>query len=189
MARIDVRCSNDHVHEVDRPIRMWPDTPVCPECGAATTQTHLPPSTRWTLDPVIVYRAGDGTYRFPGDASGTQAKRYEAQGFDRIELRSAQDVRRFERTMNERELSRARRRVEIACANREQRESTSRSELRRHMQHFSRFGRDVARAAMDRNNGKARLAAKDPGFHVEAFSYDRSNREESRDPQGRRRRD
>lgn len=196
MPRIDIRCDHDHLSEVMRPLADYPHTPPCPAvladgsvCGAATTQIHLPPRVTWTLDPVVVYRAGDGTFRFPGDAHGTQAARYDQLGYDRIELRSAQDVRRFESQMNQRELSRAQRRVEIHHAQRAIRERQSRGELYQHMQHFSRVGRDVARAAIARNNAKAAPRAADPGFHVEVFSYDRSNRDVSRDAQGRRRRD
>lgn len=189
MPLIDVRCSNDHATEVNRPLAMYPATPPCPECGAPTVQYHPPPRTRWSIDPVVVYRDHDGSYRFPGDANGAGAKRYAQQGLERIELRSAADVRRFESQMNKREYSRMCRRVEAAQANRERRESESRSELRRLMPQMTERGRQLAHAAIRRNNDKPRERAKDPGFHVEVFSYDRSNRDESRDGQGRRRRD
>lgn len=189
MPLIDVRCANGHESEVQRPLAMYPATPACPVCQAATEQYHPPPRARWTVDPVIVFRAPDGTFRFPGDAAGTQAGRYRDQGFEQIELRGHADVRRFEKQMNEREYARAQRRVEIAQHNREIRESRNRSELRHLMQSMTRFGRDVARAAMDRNNQKPGMRAHEPGFRVEAYSEYRSNREESRDSQGRRRRD
>jgi len=189
MPRIDVRCEAGHVSEVVRPLAQWPQTPPCPTCGAATEQVHLPRQTQWTCDPVVVFKAPDGSFRFPGDPDGKGAHKYAAQGFERIELRGAQDVRRFETLMNKREYSRAARRVEAMQAHREARESVSRSELRRLMESMSERGRSVARAAMRRNDQKPRERATDVGFHVEAFSYDRTNRETSYDPQGRRRRD
>jgi hypothetical protein len=187
--RIDVRCQHGHISEVVRPLADWPNTPPCPECGASTEQIHLPRQTQWTCDPVIVYKASDGSFRFPGDTSGVGTHKYDRLGYERIELRSAADVRRFETVMNKRELSRASRRVEAMQAAREARESETRRELRRQMESMSERGRAVARAAMSMNDNKRRESAKEVGFHVEAFSYDHSNRDESRDAQGRRRRD
>jgi len=57
------------------------------------------------------------------------------------------------------------------------------------MQSMTSMGRDVARAAMRHNDNKPRERTGDPGFHSEVYSNDRSNRESSRDAQGRRHRD
>lgn len=189
MPLIDIKCANDHIHEVNRPLAMYPQTPPCPTCQSPTEQIHLPKRVAWSCDPVLVFRAPDGTFRFPGDPNGTQVRKYEQDGFERIELRSAADVRRFENQMNQREYARAQRRVERMQEHRENRERMTRSELRRLMQSMTPFGRAVARAAMSRNDQKPRPRASDPGFHVDVFSNYRSNRETSYDPQGRRRRD
>lgn len=188
MALIDVKCELGHIKEVYRPLAMWPQTPDCPTCGAKTEQIHLPKQTTWTCDPVVVYKAPDG-FRFPGDPNSASTARYDKMGYERIELRNAADVRRFETVMNKREWSRAARRVEAMQAHREMRESATRSELRRLMGSMSERGRAVARAAMARNDAKPRERAREVGFHVDVFSNSRSNREESRDAQGRRRRD
>lgn len=189
MSLIDVRCRNDHIYEVHRPIADWPATPPCPDCGATTEQIHLPRAVQHSIDPVVVYKAPDGSFRFPGDPNGLSSANYSRQGFERIELRSAADVRRFERVMNKREYARASRRIERLHQQREQRESATRSELRRLMSTMTPRGRAIARAAIERNNAKPQPRTHDAGFHVDAFSNDRSNREESRDAQGRRRRD
>lgn len=189
MPLIDVRCPNDHIAEVNRPLADYPTTPPCSTCGQPTEQVHLPPSTRWTLDPVVVYRAPDGSYRFPGDTNGQGAAKYDRAGLERIELRSFADVRRFESTMNATERAVAERRVERMQALSAQRTARTRGDLRQAMQSMSRRGRDVARAAMARNDGKPGPQVSDANFHVDVFSNDRSNREESRGPDGRRRRD
>lgn len=168
---------------------MHPQTPVCPTCGAETEQVFLPKQSQWSIDPVIVYKAHDGSFRFPGDPNSLATKQYDAHGYERIELRSAADVRRFESQMNARELSRAQRRVERLQEGRERREHELRGNLRQAMQSMSPFGRAVARAAMAKNDAKPREYAREIGFHVDVFSNSRSNREESRDAQGRRRRD
>lgn len=192
MPLIDLKCESPdcgHHYEYMRPLADYPKTPACEKCGGSTVQYHPPPQSRWTIDPVVVFRAPDGSFRFPGDPAGAGASRYAREGFERIELRSAADVRRFETQMNRREYARAERRIAIAQQNRELRERHQRGELRRLMPSMSPRMRDLARTVIERNNQKPGLSAKEAGFHVEAFSYDRSNRDESRDAQGRRRRD
>lgn len=190
MPLIDVKCLTcEAVSEVMRPLAMWPATPVCPECGAATEQIHLPKSARWTVDPVVVFKAPDGSYRFPGDANGLSAANYAKLGYDRVEIRGAAEMRAFESRMNKADYSRAQRRVERMQEQREAREHESRRELRRLMESMSERGRAVAKAVMARNDGKPKPKASDSGFHSEAYAYNRSNRDESRDAQGRRRRD
>lgn len=189
MALIDVRCESGHIHEVYRAAKDWPRTPDCPDCGAATEQVHLPKRIRWNPDPVVVFRAADGSFRFPGDPNGLSAKNYEQQGFQRVEIRGALEMRSFEKQMNQREYSRAARAVERKQEMRERRESEMRSQLRDRMARMSPLGQAVARATMARNDAKPRERVTDPGFISEVFSYDRGNREASFDERGRRRRD
>lgn len=190
MPLIDCRCTAcDHTFEHQRPLADWPNTPACPTCSAPTEQYHPPPRSDRSITAIVVFRAPDGSFRFPGDASGAQAARYAREGFERVELRGAADVRRFEKVMNAHEYSRAMRRVEVRQQQRELREAHTRSELRQRMQSFTRQGRDIAKAAMLMNDRKPALRAAFPNFHAEVYSYDRSNREESRDERGRRRRD
>lgn len=190
MPLIDLRCSAcDHTFEYMRPLAEWPATPVCTACGQPTEQWMPPPRSDRSITAIVVFRAPDGSFRFPGDGSGAQAARYAREGFERVELRGAADVRRFEKVMNAHEYSRAMRRVEVRQQQREAREAQMRSELRQRMQSFSRQGRDIAKAAMAMNDNKPALRAAFPNFHAEVYSFDRSNREESRDERGRRRRD
>jgi hypothetical protein len=196
MPLIDVKCANDHIRDVNRPLSMYPATPPCPAvladgsvCGAPTEQIHLPRAVSWSVDPVVVYRAADGSFRFPGDVNGPGDAKYARQGYERIELRSAADVRRFESVMNKREYARASRRVEALQAQRVARERETRSELARLMSSMTPMGRALARAAIERNNGKPLERAGDAGFHLDVYANDRGNRDESRDAQGRRRRD
>lgn len=189
MSLIDIRCESGHTHEVYRAANDWPNTPNCPDCDLPTEQIHLPKRVQWTPDPVVVFKAHDGSFRFPGDPNGLSAKGYERQGLERVEIRGAAEMRRFETTMNKREYSRMARSVERKQEQREKRESEMRSELRRQMQSMSSIGRAVALATMARNDAKPRERVGDAGFVSEVYSYDRGSRETSRDAQGRRRRD
>src|SRR5262245_22548857 len=187
MPLIDVRCENDHVTEAYRPLAMWPATPPCPECGAPTVQAFLPPQTRWTVDPVIVYRAPDGTCRYPGDAQGQSAAFYTKQGYERVEIRGAAEMRAFESKMNRQEYAHAQRRTERLAELRESDIRRRHSELRNMMQGMSERGKAFARAAMDNTNARPAPRAKESGFHNEIYSTDRSNRETAYGPDGRRR--
>ncbi len=189
MPLIDAKCrSCERVHEQYRSLAMFPATHPCPDCGGDTVQVFLPKAVAWTVDPVLVFKAPDGSFRFPGDSQGLSAKNYEKQGFERVEIRGAAEMRKFESTMNKREYSRMARQMESKQEQREAREKVNRSELRRQMESMSSLGRDVARAAMARNDGRPVTRTGEPGFVSEVFSYDKSNREDSRGSDGRRRR-
>src|SRR4051812_30434129 len=168
---------------------MWPETPVCPDCGQPTEQIHLPKAARWSPDPIVVFKAPDGSYRFPGDRDGLSAAQYAKQGYERVEIRGAIEMRRFEKTMNKVEHAKAMRQFEQRQEQRSEREKKMRSDLRQQMQTMSELGRNVARAAMELSDRKPVKRPGDAGFMSEVYSYDRSNRDESRDAHGRRRRD
>lgn len=191
MPLCDLRCrveTCDHVFESYVPLATIDETPPCPTCGAATMHTIIP-RRRVTVDPIIVFQAPDGSLRFPGDANGAMAAKYGQAGYTRLEIRGAADMRRFESTMNAHERSIMARKLEHRMEARERREHESRSALRMRMQSMSERGRDLARAVMRRNDDRPRERVADANFHSEVYSFDRSNRDVSRDGQGRRQRD
>jgi hypothetical protein len=190
MALIDVYCATcDRYAEVVRRLSEWPATPPCPTCGGPTEQRHLPPRVVTYVDPVVVYRAPDGSLRYPGETGGTSTGKYERMGYQRVELRGALEVRRFEKQVNTRMFSEACRRTERLEQLREQGESLRRSDLRQRMSSMSARGRDFARAAMRHTDQKPRQRAQESGFYSEVYSVDRSNREASVNERGQRRRD
>lgn len=195
MPLVDLACTDDTCDERTefyRALASWSDPlPPCARCGAPTYQS-LDQSQRrhhQSPDPVVVYQAPDGSFRFPGDTSSLSTARYDRLGYKRIELHNATEVRRFEAHMSKHDLSQAERRLEQREAARSARTSATRGDLRMAMQSMSRFGRDLARAAQSRNDNAPRERARDSGFYVDAYSNDRGSRMESRDSQGRRRRD
>lgn len=210
MPRIDVKCVNGHVREVYRSLAEWPNTPPCPACEAPTEQIHLPSYMKGhSVDPVVVYQAPDGSFRFPPDTTTSSTAMYDGQGFTRIELRGWTDVRRFEKHFNDAQMSEVRRRVERQQEAFERAESERRSEIRRCLEqgfaipevddrgvHTGRmrrveltaFGRKVLEAAMERNDRKGGPRTHDVGFRVEAYSENASNREAYSDGRGRRQR-
>ncbi len=193
MTLIDVRClapDCGHLYPTMRPMAEWPAVPPCEKCGSTDTeQAHIAKRTRWHIDPIVVFQAPDGSFRFPGDLSGPMTAQYRRQGYQEVALRSATDVRRFESHINAGQRETDERRCEQRQRMQELRESETRSDLRHKMTSMSRYHRDLARAAMAQNDRKPQPRPRDGGFHVEALSFDHSNRMESRDPDGRRRRD
>jgi hypothetical protein len=191
MAVIDVRCTAGHLEEVYRPAEDWPATPPCPhdDCGAPTEQVHLPPHVRWRPDPVVVFRAPDGSFRFPGDTNGPGVGKYDRMGYERIEVRSATEMRSLERRMNAQERSTASRVFERQQQAMEASVAERRRDLFDAMGHMSTFGREAARAAIARSESRRRRGVSDAGLYSEVYAWNRSNRDEARDPDGRRRRD
>lgn len=142
-------------------------------------QQFLPKATTWTMEPIVVFRdPTTGSFRYPGDSKGRSVTAYERKGFERIELRNVLDVRLFETRVGKIEASKMARANEHKQEQRERMLSENRSQLRDQMKSMSRFGREVARCAMDRNNNKARPKSDGVGFHNVAFSFDRSNQQE-----------
>lgn len=179
MPLIDVECSAnaDHVHEVNRPIADWPKTPPCPTCGAATTQTMRPRAVSWSLDPIVVYRAPDGSYRFPGDTHGAGSGKYDRVGYERIEIRSALDARRVEAQINRYDGSVQSFKAERDARMREAGESARRSDLFHAMKSMSNRGKEVAREAIAQNNARSTRRPPTPGTFIEVLSLNRSNRD------------
>ena len=209
---VDPACGESF--EVYLPIARYEERPPCPACGGATERHWTPLAATTTAAAVVVFRTPDGTYRFPGDPNGRTAKQYENMGYIREEKRGAAEVRALEKSVNRKEFEAIQKRVERHQRVREQGTALRRSDLNNAMANgcqipetrvnaqgqvvrtgrmktvrYSDFGRAVARATMARHDAKPGPQTYEPGFHVEAYSYDRSNREASYGPDGRRRRD
>lgn len=213
MPRIDIRCLTcDTVSEVFRPLSEWPQTPACPSCSAPTEQIHLPKHIQTYAPAVVVYKAPDGSFRFPGsdDPNSRTAKQYAKLGYERQEHRGFAEVRRLEATVSKQQGSEIRRRVERQREMHERGMSERRSEVRRGLEQgfaipevdkhgkptgrmktvrLGAHGRDIMAAAMAKNDGRPGPKSFESGFHVDAYANDRSNRDESRREDGHRYRD
>lgn len=213
----DFKCTTcDRVFEDVVDVAQLPVGPPCPTCASLTERIWLPPRVRWTPDAVVVYLAPDGSFRFPGETGGAGCAKYDAMGYQRIEARGFPEVRALEKRMNTSESSHMTRLEERRLELQEQGLSLRRSEIRRgleqgfripearlnprtnEVEHTGRMttvrmrgqGRDAMRAMMTREDAKGpRRVGTEPGIHIEAYSNDRSNREESRDARGHRHRD
>lgn len=198
-----------HLFEEYRPLASWDQYPKCEKCGEPTEKAYVPNGYEINSPAIVVFKAPDGTFRFPGDTTGSAVGKYERLGYERIEAKGWAEVRRLEGRLNKHDASEIRKRVERQCEFHEQGEKIRRSEFFNGMANsfrvpvhdkegrivgyksvkMSPMGRQVALTAVDRNNAKGGPRVREGGGHFEAFSYDRSNREPSRDERGHRHRD
>jgi len=178
----------DHCAVVfDRWNSFPPKNITCPVEGCPGRPTRplyhfeLPQSPRGTsrnakgFDPVVIHRDAQGNYRFPGAPDARVP-----EGFQRIELRTTEEVRRFERDVNRGEAERhdgAQAREEGFYGGLK---AQQRSELWATMARMTPTGRAFAEEAMRANDERPR-GRFDANFHVECFSQDASNREPQRD--------
>ncbi len=178
LRKYDYRCPAGHIFEmtVDRYIEEM----LC-LCGldAKVTWLKFPgtlahsPARRF--DPVTLFRKPDGSYYFPG-----RSNEATPEGMQRVELTSAQAVRDFERRENARLKSVKEQKLEREDSAFRPLKRAKREALKSQMQNFSGPGRKFAEFAMKKSDERPSLSrqaqAYDPGFHVQAFSFDSSNR-------------
>lgn len=181
MPMIDFACPNGHDYEVFRHPSEVKDQEPCEECQETATRQYRftrPHSYTGLTQPLVVWKRPDGTYSVPGQPDARMPAEYE-----RVELRSATEVRRVEGAINREEREkweaanrgRERLRGEVSSANR--------AELRDRMARMSPLMRDFARFAMDKNNQQPGRKYRGE-FHFEALSMNASNRDPGRRSDG-----
>jgi hypothetical protein len=178
-----------HIEAVNKDFdRMLSTVNRCSECGGeievgdwpfcnGNPARHVPADGRFAagFDPVVIHRDAAGNIRYPANIHAPVP-----EGYQKVELRTVSEVRRFEAEVNQREHVKAdqhhsAREAAFAAA-----QSIRRSDLRGKMRNMSAFGQDFARHAMERTDS-SRPQPRDVGFHLDVFSNDSSNRETHRD--------
>ena len=173
MPLYDFTCEKGHLFEHFLPLDRYRECPPCPieGCGAPTERAYLPQGhdAHAFANPVVVYQAPDGSYRFPGATQGRMARQYDQQGYRRVECHNAAEVRQLERSVNARERTRFHEATERQQRRVEDTEHERRQQFHHEMSRMSNLGRDVARAAIDRTNAKRKARSDDAGFRVDAL--------------------
>jgi hypothetical protein len=173
-------CTAGHLFERYAPLARFTEKTRCPSCrrlARLTVRARRGPSSGFA--PVVVHRHADGHYSFPAHTSAPLRL-----GYERVELRSLAEVRKFEKQVNAVEF-----RKHVEHKEREERSfgrgrAERQAELRSLAQHMTPMGRDFAHVAMEATNRKSRsrdAARFEAGFYVEAFSNDRSSLADYRD--------
>ena len=150
----DTKCSKcGHVMQVG-------DWPFCGENGHESTYSL----NAQRFDPVVVFQDANGNHRVPGRSDVPTPA-----GYQRVELKTLAEVRRFEREVGVKSYQRhelAAAKDSAAC---EAARAKLRGELRMDMQQMSEKGRDFARFAMQQTNDRPRKRYSSDA-HLEVFS-------------------
>lgn len=179
----DYKCDSCN-KTVEKFFNRFIESPNCEDCGTPMIYepSYYYSSNAQRFDPVVIHRDSEGNIRFPGSVNSPVP-----EGFQRIELSTLSEVRRFEREINSSE----RGKIEKADYNRQRNMdlvvAANREDVRGVVEKFSPRGRkfyDLMREAADARRAEIRSrGTKGPEFHLEAFSFDSSNRDAYRDSQ------
>ena len=200
MPLFDFECPKGHHSE--QYLSRYQDTSPCGEEGCTEVGEYRPSfwySSRVQLaqrfSPVVIHRDADGNVRFPGHANAPVP-----EGFQKVELATLHDVRKFEAEIGKRDTAKSEKFREARAAFldgqlKANREAVDRIVAGGTWQGTDEQGRIVERRGMSERGLKIlhqlREASKqkqaqgrssaNPAFFVEAFTQNASNREHHRD--------
>jgi hypothetical protein len=153
---------------------------TCKECGKELEIGDYPfcphesiyPQQAQHFSPVVYHVDAHGNKRFPGSPDAPVPA-----GFEKRELTNIQEIRRFEREVNAEERQRYNEHKFREEMTFDPQRKARQEELRAAMQHMSQYGRDFARAAMERTNAERRFKNFDAQFRIDVFSQNAGNRD------------
>lgn len=111
-----------------------------------------------TESVTVIYKNAAGKVITPWTKDGKPPK-----GYQRIEVRGGAELRRFEREMNQREKDRHENHIERRERVYEPQIKAAREDLLRSIR--TPLGREIALAAIERNNRRSRTSNYESGFH------------------------
>lgn len=164
-----------------------PEESLC-ECGTVAKLTFEPSiamvrpygaGDAQGFTPVVIHKDAHGKMRFPGSADAPCPP-----GFQRVELTTLSQVRALEREVNtsERSKSEFNRQAQRHVSQVEAKERRDKFlELSRNFSPRGKKFRDTIMEAKDIRQGRLDRPVGEPNFHVDAFSFDSSNRERHSD--------
>ena len=95
----DYRCPNGHLFEAFREFQEC-DAAQCPHCEETGVLTYLPRTQFRTAfdnsEVTVLWMTPQGEVNYPGRNDVPIPERLQAQGFERVELRSLRAVEQFE---------------------------------------------------------------------------------------------
>lgn len=216
MPLYQVECKNKktpHVFDVLLPVDRRDEPQKCRFCKSTATRERIvlrgfsareEAARAQAFAAPVVYKAKDGTYRFPGATNSKETQRLDRLGYERIELKDTRSIRRFEKSMNEIEGTKHRQFIAGQNALLAAKSKAHRDEFRqaiatgrmvmvdsekgsptygqKYVGEINEMQKDMLRAAMEHTD-RSRPTGRhfEPGFNIQAFSYDSSNREEHSD--------
>lgn len=162
---------------------MPPERLLCafPGCGG---EAYYAPSFYYTSQtaqrfaPVVIHKDSEGNVRFPAHADAPLPP-----GFQKVELTNFNEIRRFEKEVNTKDREEASKfhnaKAELLSGQLKE----NRRVMERIVEGFSPAGKKFYEKMQQVSKAKERNAGRpiDPGFYIEAFTQDSSNRQGYRD--------
>lgn len=181
MPMYDYECAQGHIHELFVKREEFQYGVVCPECNQSAIYL---PSFYYTsraaqrFTPVVVHKDSEGNIRYPGRADAPVPK-----GFQKVELTDLSQVRRFEAEVNKKDREQAEKFRDVRNKYLDGQLKENRRVMAGLVEKFTPRGRKIYDQMKQVSEEKQRRGAKDvnPGFYVEAFTQDSSNRQGYRD--------
>ena len=200
MPMYDFECPKGHITEHFLP--RFQEKVICGEKGCKEEGENRPAfwyssGTRFaqSFSPVVIHRDANGNVRFPGHSDAPVPP-----GFQKVELATVHDIRKFEKEMNTRDtatsekfraaratfldgqLAANRKAVDEIAAGGTWQGTDERGNIieRRGLSPRGQKLLDMIRTASKQKQAQGRSSAR-PEFFIEAFSKDASNREDHRD--------
>lgn len=182
MPMYDYRCETCN-RTFERFFSKFVESPNCTECGSVMSYE---PSFWYnsrdaqSFTPVVIHRDSEGNIRLPGSVNAPVPP-----GFERVELRDIHQVRKFENEMNSKERDKAAEFRYAKSGNFDAQVRANREAMAQIVGKFSPRGRrfyDAMKEAADiKREQMSRRGTPEPNFHIDAFSFNASNREDYRD--------
>lgn len=151
------------------------------ECGKETV--YLPSfyytsQTAQRFSPVVVHKDAEGNVRFPGHADAPLPP-----GFHKVELTDFHQIRKFEKEINAKDRERASKFHEAKSFLLDGQLKENRRVMSELVKNFTPRGKEFYAKMKEVSERKQKQGGRgiDPGFYIEAFTQDSSNRQGYRD--------
>ena len=193
MAMFDFVCSRCQYHfeRFFKSSSNVPNSLPCESCGPdgdyvaeltfePSIALKRPNSFAQSFDPVVIHKDASGNVRFPANSNAPIPA-----GFQKVELTNLHQIRQLEKEVNSKESAKLREHRYSERASSDEAKKVRREAFRQAVAKMSPKGRQFAERAMeyvDQKKSKRGLGD-EANFHLEAFSYDSSNREAYLDAQ------
>jgi hypothetical protein len=162
---------------------MPPNKLLCatPDCGGEADYApsfYYTSQTAQRFAPVVVHKDAEGNVRFPGHADAPLPP-----GFHRVELTDFYQIRKFEKEVNQRDKERASKFHEAKSFLLDGQLKENRRVMNELVKNFTPRGKAFYDKMREVSERKQKTSGRpiDPGFYIEAFTQDSSNRQGYRD--------
>ena len=162
---------------------MPPSMVICADGNCSGNALYSPSfyytsQTAQRFAPVVVHKDAEGNVRFPGHADAPLPP-----GFHKVELTDFHQIRKFEKEVNQRDKERASKFHEAKSFLLDGQLKENRRVMAGLVKNFTPRGKEFYARMQEVSKRKQQTSGRpiDPGFYIEAFTQDSTNRQGYRD--------